>query len=418
MAEPIKQKSFPLYVRIFNREWYLVQLKDAVKRVACRVLPVNLSKQTLRAGITVITGIILSDPQGVSLPYDALQECYGDISAQVDACFPDYLEISDVPDAKEWRNENLLKLCGFDISRAESMARAGADSDAILKHFYNGQVKRVKVCDECPTVGFGARGDIVRAVQNKLNRISRFYPCIGKLKPDGIFGQSTENAVKEFQRIKGIRADGIVGNCTHIELYYAFDKVSTLLHFAKNRENLNLEAVPVPMSQGKDVDTLKRVLALFGEFYPELAYYANAALSEDGYGHMTAECISRFQGVTNTLKSGVISGTDMYNIINTYLYILSLLPDSSQAVMEYPGYELYENCVDQAVQTAGEYLCAISEVFDIPRLTPSDLFTPRMHNAVVQFQLLFMPERSDGVIDHQTWDRISQIYLDVKAAEI
>lgn len=53
------------------------------------------------------------------------------------------------------------------------------------------------------TIKRGSRGADVKTLQTKLN-----------LYPDGIFGSLTEEAVKQFQREKGLTADGIVGDNT------------------------------------------------------------------------------------------------------------------------------------------------------------------------------------------------------------
>lgn len=53
----------------------------------------------------------------------------------------------------------------------------------------------------------GSRGAEVRILQTKL-----------QLLADGIFGSITEEAVKEFQRSKGLVADGIVGDKTWTQL--------------------------------------------------------------------------------------------------------------------------------------------------------------------------------------------------------
>lgn len=57
------------------------------------------------------------------------------------------------------------------------------------------------------TLRRGSRGAEVEQLQNKLN-----------LAIDGIFGAITEEAVKEFQKTKGLSADGIVGEQTHAAL--------------------------------------------------------------------------------------------------------------------------------------------------------------------------------------------------------
>lgn len=62
--------------------------------------------------------------------------------------------------------------------------------------------------DACVTVKRGARGNITRLIQERLNSVGF------KLSTDGIFGGGTENAVKVFQRNRGLSADGIVGRNT------------------------------------------------------------------------------------------------------------------------------------------------------------------------------------------------------------
>jgi peptidoglycan hydrolase-like protein with peptidoglycan-binding domain len=57
-----------------------------------------------------------------------------------------------------------------------------------------------------PTIGPGATGEAVRRAQRALRRT----PDLG-LAVDGIFGPSTEAAVKNFQHDKGLTVDGIVG---------------------------------------------------------------------------------------------------------------------------------------------------------------------------------------------------------------
>ena len=57
------------------------------------------------------------------------------------------------------------------------------------------------------TIGRGARGDAVRALQGQL-RNQYGYRSVAV---DGDFGASTQAAVKSFQTKRGLRADGIVG---------------------------------------------------------------------------------------------------------------------------------------------------------------------------------------------------------------
>ena len=60
----------------------------------------------------------------------------------------------------------------------------------------------------CPTVKKGARGNITKLIQERLNSVGFI------LSTDGIFGNDTKNAVVVFQRNRGLSQDGIVGKNT------------------------------------------------------------------------------------------------------------------------------------------------------------------------------------------------------------
>lgn len=59
------------------------------------------------------------------------------------------------------------------------------------------------------TVYWGSSGETVRLVQTKLKSWGYYTGTV-----DGVFGQTTYNAVIEFQRKNGLTADGVVGKAT------------------------------------------------------------------------------------------------------------------------------------------------------------------------------------------------------------
>lgn len=65
-----------------------------------------------------------------------------------------------------------------------------------------------KTLNACITVKKGARGNITKLIQERLNSVG-FH-----ISTDGIFGGGTEKAVKVFQKNRGLKADGIVGRNT------------------------------------------------------------------------------------------------------------------------------------------------------------------------------------------------------------
>ena len=60
----------------------------------------------------------------------------------------------------------------------------------------------------------GASGAEVNKIQSRLRKLGYFPE-----KPSGFFGNLTEEAVKKFQKAKGLNADGIVGVKTHSLLF-------------------------------------------------------------------------------------------------------------------------------------------------------------------------------------------------------
>lgn len=85
----------------------------------------------------------------------------------------------------------------------------------------------------------GSKGNEVKALQEKLN-----------LKADGIFGPLTEEAVKDFQRSKGLEVDGIVGNNTLSKLNLSVNK--------RNIKELIVHCSATPEGKDYSVDTIRQ----------------------------------------------------------------------------------------------------------------------------------------------------------------
>lgn len=69
-------------------------------------------------------------------------------------------------------------------------------------------LKGPKTLSACVTVKRGAKGNITKLIQERLNSVGF------KLSTDGIFGGGTERAVKVFQKTRGLTQDGVVGRNT------------------------------------------------------------------------------------------------------------------------------------------------------------------------------------------------------------
>lgn len=98
-------------------------------------------------------------------------------------------------------------------SKSSSYDQWVADLQAELNRQYGvglvvDGLKGPKTLAACPTVRKGARGNITRLIQKRLNSVGF------NLSTDGIFGSGTHNAVKVFQKNRGLGQDGIVGRNT------------------------------------------------------------------------------------------------------------------------------------------------------------------------------------------------------------
>lgn len=77
----------------------------------------------------------------------------------------------------------------------------------------------------------GSTGEKVRQMQNQLNVISNGYPLIPKITADGVFGESTAEAVRVFQQIFKLPQTGVVDFPTWYkisEIYVGVSRIAEL----------------------------------------------------------------------------------------------------------------------------------------------------------------------------------------------
>lgn len=152
-------------------------------------------------------------------------------SLLVECCFVD-----NTVDKVKWNSdkcakaivEGILNATVNNVTHAEASKPTPTPNNNTNKLNYDGWVARLqielnnqfnkglnvdglrgsKTLDACVTVKRGARGNITKLIQERLNSVG-FHISV-----DGIFGGGTENAVKVFQRNRGLSQDGIVGRNT------------------------------------------------------------------------------------------------------------------------------------------------------------------------------------------------------------
>ncbi len=154
-------------------------------------------------------------------------------------------------------------------------------------------------------VGVGDEGSFVRDIQNKLIRAGYGLPRYGA---DGIFGDETESAVMRFQRARGLRVDGLVGQQT-------LSALNTMLTAPTPRQDFPLpDGILQRGDEGSGVKQLQRALKQIN-FDPQYI---------DGiYGPLTEDAVRRFQSTYAALDNDGIYGP------NTRKYIRMELEEQS-----------------------------------------------------------------------------------------
>lgn len=232
-----------------------VPFVDYVKNVASSEIYPTWDESALRANILAIVSFALNRvytefyrSRGYdfditnSTAFDQFfvngRSYFENISQLVDQLFNDYLRRPGFvePLAAKFCNGTTVTCEGLSQWGSQNLAQQGYTSDQILRSYYG----NVEIVTNAPIRGIsssypgsplrnGSTGPSVVVLQVSLNRISQNYPAIPKISAvDGIFGPQTEAAVRSFQQIFGLTADGIVGPATWYQIVRIYTAVNSL----------------------------------------------------------------------------------------------------------------------------------------------------------------------------------------------
>ena len=118
----------------------------------------------------------------------------------------------------------------------------------------------------------GASGRAVRELQYYLYLMHAYDPAVPAVTIDGKFGSSTEAAVRAYQRLAGLTADGVVGRATWENLYAQANR----LRLAGPVVTVNRMAYPgAPLALGAEGEAVLYYTVLLSR----IAYYYDAVSS-------------------------------------------------------------------------------------------------------------------------------------------
>ena len=158
---------------------------------------------------------------------------FDSISDVVDELFESYLSRPNV------RQPILTQYCdGQRVSCPEWLSQWGSKSLGdqnysaieIIRYYYgdNMYINSAEEISGIPAswpgynLDIGASGLKVRQIQEQLNTISQVYTAVPSVTADGIYGESTPNAVRAFQSVFGLPQTGVVDYQTWYKIQEIF----------------------------------------------------------------------------------------------------------------------------------------------------------------------------------------------------
>lgn len=238
---------------------YYVRYRDYIKNVASSEIYATWPEATIRANVLAIMSFTLNRVytewyrgKGYqftitsSTAYDHKfipgRNYYQSISRIVDEQFENYLSRPNITqpiltqycDGQKVTCPNWMTQWG-----SKYLGDQGYSAIEILRYFY-GNDMFINVAEGISGIpaswpGYnlelGATGDKVRQLQQQLARISKTYSAIPAVRVDGVYGPSTQAAVRAFQQVFGLPQTGVVDYNTWYEIsniYVAVTRIAEL----------------------------------------------------------------------------------------------------------------------------------------------------------------------------------------------
>ncbi|MCM1128053.1 MAG: peptidoglycan-binding protein [Lachnospiraceae bacterium] len=216
---------------------YYVKYRDYIKNVASSEIYATWPEATIYANVLAIMSFTLNRVytewyrnRGYnftitsSTAYDQKwirgRNIYSNIGRLVDSIFNNYLSRPGVrqPIFTSYCDGQRVTCSGLSQWGSKYLGDEGYSAIEIIRYYYgsdmyiNTAVSIAGVPSSWPgyNLTIGSSGEKVRQIQQQLNRIAQNYPAIPTITADGVFGSATAEAVRTFQGIFNLPANGIV----------------------------------------------------------------------------------------------------------------------------------------------------------------------------------------------------------------
>ena len=323
-----------------------VNFIDYVKNVASSEIYPTWEESALRANILAIVSFALNRvytefyrSRGYdfditnSTAYDQYfvngRSYFSNVSRIVDDLFNDYLRRPGFvePLAAKFCNGTTAVCEGLSQWGSQNLAQQGYSSTQILRSYYgnveivnNAPIQNITSSYPGTPLRRGTTGPSVVTVQVSLNRISQNYPAIPKIAAvDGIFGAQTEAAVRKFQEVFNLDADGVVGRATWYALVRYYTAVTSLAELRSQGQRFyaNSWATTDPIQQGDrgvKVEHLQYMLRVLSEYIPEIP-----PVQIDGiFGNATRNAVLAAQRRFDLPQTGIVNAATWDEIYDQF----------------------------------------------------------------------------------------------------
>ncbi len=439
MAEVVIPETITVHLGRPNEfaENVTVNFTDYIKNVASNEIYPTWPESAIRANVTAQISFALNriftefyrsrgydfditDNTSIDQKYVHGGVVYDNISQIVDEIFNNYLvRTGSVEPLYAQFCDGYRTYCnGLLQWGSVELAERGFSPLDILRYYYGDNISLVynaPVGDNTQSYSGvalrrGSFGDDVLTDKRELNRIRQNYPAVPKITQlNGVYDGETENAVRKFQEIFNLDADGIVGKATWYKLKMIYNSVKRLSEITG--EGLTLSEVEKRYTRqlqlgdrGADVQALQYYLAFLGYFYPDLP-----PIPITGYfGTLTRDAVFSFQNREGLPVTGVVDANVFLRVEQAYRAAVGDLPDNYQSAIgdPYPGRFVVEGDRGENVRLIQQGLNAVHQINPaVPEVSADGIFGPRTKNAVIQLQKSLGIEQN-GAVGPVEWSEL------------
>ena len=341
------------------------------------------------------------------------------ISRLVDELFHDYVVRGNSisPYFTEYCSGSTVTCPGMSQWGTVELAQRGYTPLQILQYYYGNEIRIVSTNNiEAVSSSYpgsplqnGSSSSSVRTIQRQLNRIRENFPAIPWINPvDGVFGAQTAAAVRAFQSVFNLAADGIVGRTTWNKISYLYTVVTRMAELNGEGEMMtggSTSATIASGSRGSIVRVAQNMLRKLSGYYPSIP-----RISADGiFGAATERAVRAFQRFFGLTPDGIVGPVTWQYLTDAFLGAA----DTEGFRVNYPGTALRNGSRGNSVWLMQSYLAEIAPRLGIPAPGADGIFGTGTERAVREFQRA-EGLGADGVIGRNTWDRIVAVRLAIR----